>query len=104
MTAKAVSLAAELAVLTRVTQGVADFLDADEGGGVSEDHQREAVAMLRLLGARLGQLRRVVVGAQDPKALLAPFNEAEAPGAGDLDIVLRPWPDGATRSSRRKVA
>ena len=105
MTIKALSLSAELAVLARAVQGLARFLDADEGGGLNEDHQREAVALLGLLGARLWQLRRAVVGAQDPKSLLAPFNEADAPRPGDdPDIYLRAWPGGATRSSRRKVA
>ena len=89
-TAKAVSLAAELAVLARVAQGVAAFLDAEEGGGVTEDRQREAVAMLCLLAERMALLRRAVVGAEDPKSLLAGFNEADAPRAGDdPDIRLR---------------
>lgn len=70
---------------------------------MSEDHQREAVAVLCLLGARLWQLRRAVVGAQDPKSLLAPYNEAEAPRPGDdPDIRLRAWPGATIRSLRRK--
>ena len=99
----AVSLAAELAVLARAVNGLARFLDVEEAGVVTEDHQREAVALLGLLGARLWQLRRASVGAQDPKSLLAPFNEADAPRAGDdPDIRLRLWSGGAARRSGRK--
>jgi hypothetical protein len=105
MTAKAVSLGAELAQLARAAQAVVTFLGADEGGGMTEEQQREAAALLCLVVERLRQLRRVVVGAENPKTLLATFNEAEAPRAGDdPDIVLRPWPDGARRCARRAVA
>ncbi len=94
MTIKSISLGDELAVLARAAQGIVDILDA-EAGGADEDHMREAVALLCLLGARLAQLRRAVVGALDPKSLLARFNEADAPQPGDdPDIHLLAWRGG----------
>ncbi len=44
MNTKAVSLGAELAMLARAVQGLARFLDAEEAGVATEDHQREALA------------------------------------------------------------
>ena len=94
MTTKSVSLGDELAVLARAAQGIVDILDG-EASGANEDHMREAVAMLCLLGARLSQLRRAVIGALDPKSLLAPYNEADAPQPGDdPDIHLLAWRGG----------
>jgi hypothetical protein len=105
MTAKAVSLGAELAQLARAAQAVVKFLGADEGGGMTEEQQREAAALLCLVVERLRLLRRAVVGVENPERVLATFNEAEAPRAGDdPDILLRPWSSGSPRRSRREVA
>jgi hypothetical protein len=104
MTGKVVSLGAELAVLARAVQGVANFLDVGEIGNLPEEQKREAVAMLAVIASRVVQLRRSVIGAQDPKTLLAPHNGAEEPRRGDdPDILLRPWPD-ASRARLRKRA
>ena len=103
MNIKDVSLAAELDVLARAVQGLTRLLDVNEVA--TEDHQREAVALLHLLGARLGHLRRAVLGAEDPRTLLTPFNAADPPNPNDdPDIRIRAWPDGAARSSRRRQA
>ena len=105
MTAKAVSLGAELAQLACAAQGVVTFLDADEGGDMTGEQQREAAALLWLVVERLRRLRRVVVGAEDAKGLLATFNEAEAHRPGDdPDMLLRPWSSDARRPPRGTVA
>ena len=102
MTGPAVSLAAELDVLARAVQGVADLLGGNEPGDMPEGHQRAAVALLGLVSARLVLVRRVMVGAEDARAILAAFNEAETPIPGDdPDITIPIRPDDGQGSCRR---
>ena len=103
MTAQAVSLAAELAVLARAVDGVAHLLGSDEPGDVPEDRQRAAIALLGLVGARIALVRRVVVGAAEPMSILAAFNEADTPiPSNDPDITIPIRPDGVRRRRRRR--
>jgi hypothetical protein len=102
VTAKAVSLAAELAALARAVDGIAALLGGDEPGDLPEDRQRTAVALLGLVGERLALVRRVVVGAEGARAILAAFNAAEPPLPGDDPDITIPIPgEGGRREGRR---
>ena len=104
MIGKVVSLGAELILLTRAIQGVANFLDVGEIGGLTEEQKRQAVAILVVVASRVVQLRRAVIGAEDPRMLLAPHNEAEDPRPGDdPDILLRAWPNTIRARPRRRT-
>jgi hypothetical protein len=86
---KAVSVSAELLVLQRSVQGVADILDVQKvDNPVSDDAQRQVVALLSLVAVRLRDLGRVARGRMPVELFWAPHNQADA--MEDLeDLVLR---------------
>jgi hypothetical protein len=97
-----VSVGAELAVLHRAVQGVADSLDVEK---IEPDAEaaKQASAVLNLIASRLRHLRRAIVGAEDPVSLVAPHNVVtDEPLPGDDPDVLLEEGGGARLVGRRR--
>jgi hypothetical protein len=94
---KAISVSAELLVIQRAVQGVADILDVENvGHPVSDDAQRQAVATLNLVAVRLRDLGRAARGRMPVELFWAPHNAAlDTKAANEEDVILyEPVPTG----------
>jgi hypothetical protein len=89
---KAVSVSAELLVIQRTVQGVADILDVENvDHPVSDDAQRQVVAMLNLVAVRLRDLGRTARGRLPVELFWAGHNDAD-PSEEQEDLVLYEQP------------
>jgi len=87
---KAVSVSAELLVLQRAVQGVADRLDVETNDSpVSDEHQRQANAILNLVACRIRDLGRAARGRLPVELFWAPYNAAiDTKDANEEDLIL----------------
>lgn len=87
---KAVSVSAELLLLQRAVQHVADLLDIEKiDHPVSEESQRQSAAVLNLVACRLRDLGRAARGRLPVELFVAPHNEAvDDSGAEDLILYV----------------
>jgi hypothetical protein len=93
---KPVSVSAELLVIQRAVEGVADFLDvANVDNPVSDDAQRQVVATLNLVAVRLRDLGRTARGRMPVEFFWAGHNDAD-PSEEQEDLILyEPAPTGS---------
>lgn len=100
---KAVSVSAELLILQRAVQGVADSLDVENfDSPVSDDHQRQVVAMLNLIATRLRDLGRAARGSLPVEKFWAPHNAVvEDIGEDVEDVILYPVPPPVARPRKK---
>ena len=101
---KAVSVCAELLVIQRAVQGVADSLDVETfDAPVSDARQRQVVATLNLIACRLRDLERAARGSIPVERFWAPHNAAgEGTGEDVEDVILYPAAPPPGRSNRKK--
>lgn len=87
---RAVSVSAELLVLHRAVQLVADSLDVEKiDHPVSDDAQRQVVSVLNLVAVRLRDLGRAARGRLPVELFWAPHNEAmDTKEANEEDLIL----------------
>lgn len=98
MNRPAVSVSAELLVLQRAVQQVADILDVEKiDNPLSEDAQRQTAAVLNLVACRIRDLGRAARGRLPVELFIAPHNEAVA-GAEGEDVIL--YPEAPPKRSR----
>ena len=87
-----VSLASELSVLESAVNGVRvvlEHLTMQAGGGPDPRSLEGAIGLLAIVGARVRLCRRVVVGAEPARTILAPHNAvADRHPADDPDVML----------------
>lgn len=90
MTAKAVSVSAELTTIQRAVEGAALLVEVGRQGGVeNEDTGALASAILALAAVRLRDLGRAARGTLDAEVVWAPHNAAAEDADGE-DVVLYP--------------
>ena len=87
---KAISVSAELLVIQRAVQHVADSLDVEKiDHPVSDDAQRQVVAVLNLVAIRLRDLGRAARGRLPVELFWASHNETvDTKEANEEDIIL----------------
>ena len=87
-----VSLSSELSVLESAVNGVRIVLEhqAMQGGGGPDPRVLEgAIGLLAIVAARVRLCRRVVIGAEPARTILAPHNTvADRHPADDPDVLL----------------
>jgi hypothetical protein len=90
VTAKAVSVSAELTTIQRAVEGAALLVEVGRQGGVeNEDTGALVSAILALAAVRLRDLGRAGRGTLDAETFWAPHNAA-VEGADDEDLILYP--------------
>ncbi len=101
---KAVSICAELVVLQRAVQGVADSLDVETfDAPVSDARQRQVVATLNLISCRLRDLERAARGSIPVEKFFAPHNAAVVGTGEDVeDVILYPVESPTGRRAKRR--
>jgi len=86
------SLASELSVLESALNGVRvvlEHLTTQAGGDPDPSALEGAIGLLAIVGARVRLCRRVVVGAEPARTILAPHNAvADRHPADDPDVLL----------------
>jgi len=87
-----VSLASELSVLESAVNGVRvvlEHLTMQAGGGPDPRSLEGAIGLLAIVGARVRLCRRVVIGAEPARTILAPHNAVTGRHpADDPDVLL----------------
>lgn len=97
---KAVSVSAELLALERAVQLVADRCDVTTiDDPLTDDAQRQVVAVLTLVAVRLRDLGRAARGRLPVELFWAPHNDAD-PSSDQEDVILYEVAP-ATRKRRR---
>jgi hypothetical protein len=95
---KAVSVSAELLNLERAVQGVADRLDVTTiDTPVTEEHQRQATAVLNLIACRLRDLGRAARGRFAADLFWTHFNSADEDADGEDFVIYPPAPQSKVR-------
>lgn len=91
---RAVSVSAELLVIQRAVLHVADSLDVEKiDHPVSDDAQRQVVAVLNLVAVRLRDLGRAARGRLPVELFWASYNEAlDTKEASEEDVILYELP------------
>jgi len=88
-----VSLASELSVLESAVNGVRIVLEhvtVQASGGPDPRALESAIGLLAIVAARVRLCRRVVIGAEPARTILAPHNAvADRHPADDPDVMLR---------------
>jgi len=90
---KAVSVSAELLVIQRAVQHVADSLNVENiDNSVSDDMQRQVVAVLNLVAVRLRDLGRSARGRMPVELFWAPHNDADPSDVQEDLVLYKPAP------------
>ena len=93
---KSISVSAELLVIQRAVQGVADFLDIENfDHPLSDDAKRQAAATLNLVAVRLRDLGRAARGRMPVELFWARHNDAEPSDEQEDLILYEPAPTGS---------
>jgi hypothetical protein len=96
---RVVSLDLELSALEHATRGAQILADLQTRHGLLDEEMEQdtpicIMSILALVTGRIGQVRRVIRGEENPAHIWAPHNSVEDPathGEFDGDMVLFPW-------------
>jgi len=96
---KVVSVDLELSALEYATRGAQMIADLQTRNGLMDEEMEQdapscIMSILALVTGRIGQVRRIIRGEENPAHIWAPHNSVEDPathGEFDGDMVLFPW-------------